>query len=133
MSVPTHTTPPPPIPQEVRDWVPATRTLLVGGSMVQPRGETWDVFAARRWAEAARPAAWAALSGAERGAYIHRFADALEAAADRLLPSIVNEVGTPVSLAEYLQVKMAVQEHLRWAADAAATDRTVHLGRHETP
>jgi acyl-CoA reductase-like NAD-dependent aldehyde dehydrogenase len=57
----------------------------------------------------------------------------LEAAADRLLPSIVNEVGTPVSLAEYLQVKMAVQEHLRWAADAAATDRTVHLGSYDKP
>lgn len=152
MSVPTHTTPPPPIPQEVRDWIPSTRTLLIGGSMVQPRGETWDVFnpateaviatvsgadagqvdAAVAAARAAFPA-WAALSGAERGAHIHRFADALEAAADRLLPSIVNEVGTPVSLAEYLQVKMAVQEHLRWAADAAATDRTVHLGRYETP
>ena len=39
MSVPTHTTPPPPIPQDVRDWIPATRTLLVGGSMVQPRGD----------------------------------------------------------------------------------------------
>ena len=101
MSVPTHTTPPPPIPQEVRDWVPATRTLLVGGSMVEPRGETWDVFnpateaviatvsgasadqvdAAVLAARNAFPA-WAALSGAERGAYIHRFADALEAAAD---------------------------------------------------
>lgn len=30
----------------------------------------------------------------------------LEGAADRLLPSIVNEVGTPVSLAAYLQVRI---------------------------
>ena len=57
----------------------------------------------------------------------------LKGAADRLLPSIVNEVGTPVSLASYLQVKMAVDEHLRWAAEAAKTDRTVHLGGYDKP
>ena len=131
----------------LRDWVPATRTLLIGGEMEQPEGDTWDVFnpateaviatvggaspdqvdAAVMAARAAFPM-WSALSGEERARHIHRFADVLEAAADRLLPSIVNEVGTPVSLAEYLQVKMAVQEHLRWAADAAKVDRTIHLG-----
>ena len=114
----------------LRDWVPATRTLLIGGEMEQPEGDTWDVFnpateaviatvggastdqvdAAVMAARAAFPM-WSALSGEERARHIHRFADVLEAAADRLLPSIVNEVGTPVSLAEYLQVKMAVQEH----------------------
>jgi acyl-CoA reductase-like NAD-dependent aldehyde dehydrogenase len=136
----------------LRDWVPQTRTLLVGGEMEQPEGETWEVFnpateqviatvggASADQVDAAVTAArnafplWAALSGEERSRHIHRFADVLEAAADRLLPSIVNEVGTPVALAEYLQVKMAVQEHLRWAADAAKTDRTIHLGSYDKP
>ena len=136
----------------LRDWVPDTRTLLIGGEMKQPDGDTWEVFnpateaviatvggastdqvdAAVSAARAAFPM-WSALSGEERSRHVHRFADVLEAAADRLLPSIVNEVGTPVSLAEYLQVKMAVQEHLRWAADAANLDRTVHLGGYDKP
>jgi acyl-CoA reductase-like NAD-dependent aldehyde dehydrogenase len=136
----------------LQDWVPETRTLLIGGTPTQPEGETWEVVnpateeviatvggASSRQVDqavaAARRAfpAWAALSGEERSRHIHRFADALEKAADRLLPSIVNEVGTPVSLADYLQVKMAVAEHLRWAAEAAKTDRTIHLGGFDKP
>jgi aldehyde dehydrogenase (NAD+)/betaine-aldehyde dehydrogenase len=136
----------------LQDWVPETRTLLIDGQPTQPQGETWDVVnpATERIiatvggasvaqvddaVAAARGAfpAWAALSGEERSRHIHRLADALEKAADRLLPSIVNEVGTPVSLASYLQVKMAVDEHLRWAAEAAKVDRTVHLGGYDKP
>ncbi|WP_028472371.1 aldehyde dehydrogenase family protein [Nocardioides alkalitolerans] len=135
-----------------QDWVPDTRTLLIGDRMVEPEGERWDVYNPATEqviatvggatpaqvddaVAAARKAfpAWAALSGEERSRHLHRFADVLEAAADRLLPSIVNEVGTPVSLAEYLQVKMAVDEHLRWAAEAAKVDRTVHLGGYDKP
>jgi len=136
----------------LKHWAPETRTLLIGGKPVEPAGETWDVYNPATEAAiasvggasstqvddavaAARQAfpAWAGLSGAERSTYIHRLADVLEKAADRLLPSIVNEVGTPVSLAEYLQVKMAVDEHLRWAAEAAKLDRTVHLGEFDKP
>ncbi len=136
----------------LRHWVPQTRTQLVGDSMVDPEGEHWDVFnpateeviatvggASSRQVDAAVAAArqafpaWAALSGEERSRHIHRLADVLEKAADRLLPSIVNEVGTPISLAEYLQVRMAVDEHLRWAAEAAKTDRTLHLGEYDRP
>ena len=76
---------------------------------------------------------WAGLSGEQRSRHIHRLADVLEAAADQLLPSIVNEVGTPVSLASFLQVRMAVQQHLRWAAEAAKADRTQHLGPWNEP
>lgn len=138
--------------EAMQKWVPETRTLLLGGKEVQPQGETWDVYnpateeviatvggASNQQVDeavaAARKAfpAWAALSGEERSRHIHKLADALEAAADRLLPSIVNEVGTPVALAEYLQVKMAVDEHLRWAAEAAKDDRTLHLGQYDKP
>lgn len=135
-----------------KNWVPPNRSLLIGGEDIEPAGESWDVFnpateavigtvagasadQVDRAVGAARAAfpAWSSLSGAERAAHIHRLADAFERAADRLLPSIVNEVGTPVALAEYLQVKMAVDEHLRWAAEAAKTDRTLHLGEYDKP
>lgn len=137
---------------DIRDWVPDTRTLLINGRMVAPEGETWDVInpategviatvggASIDQVDAAVAAArgafdsWSRLSGEKRSQYIHRLADVLDGAADRLLPSIVNETGTPVSLAAYLQVKMAVDEHLRWAAEAAKIDRTVHLGGFDKP
>lgn len=135
-----------------RDWIPGTRDLLIDGRFVSPQGERWPVYnpateqviatvggasaeqvdAAVAAARAAFPG-WAALSGEQRSRHIHRLADVLEAAADQLLPSIVNEVGTPVSLASYLQVRMAVQQHLRWAAEAAKTDRIQHLGSWNEP
>jgi aldehyde dehydrogenase (NAD+)/betaine-aldehyde dehydrogenase len=141
-----------PFESGLRDWVPPVRELTINGRGVEPEGERWDVFnpateaviatvggasagqvdAAVAAARAAFPG-WAALSGEERSRHIHRFADVLEKAADRLLPSIVNEVGTPVSLASFLQVRMAVDYHLRWAAEAAKTDRTEHLGRWDEP
>jgi acyl-CoA reductase-like NAD-dependent aldehyde dehydrogenase len=135
-----------------RDWIPGTRDLLIDGQFVSPQGERWPVYnpateqviatvggasaeqvdAAVAAARAAFPG-WAALPGEQRSRYIHRLADVLEAAADQLLPSIVNEVGTPVSLASFLQVRMAVQQHLRWAAEAAKTDRIQHLGPWNEP
>ena len=141
-----------PFESGLRDWVPPVRELTIDGRGVEPEGERWDVHnpateaviatvggasagqvdSAVTAARAAFPA-WAALSGEERSRHIHRFADVLEKAADRLLPSIVNEVGTPVSLASFLQVRMAVDYHLRWAAEAAKVDRTEHLGRWDEP
>lgn len=136
----------------MRDWIPSVRQLTINNQLVEPEGERWDVYnpateevianvggASPAQVDAAVAAAreafgpWSRLSGEERSRHIHRLADVLEAAADRLLPSIVNEVGTPVSLASYLQVKMAVEQHLRWAAEAAKVDRTQHLGRWDDP
>ncbi len=136
----------------MRDWIPPTRELTIDGRLVPPEGEQWDVYnpateaviatvtgASSGQVDAAVAAArrafgpWSSLSGEERARHIHRLADVLEAHADELLPSIVNEVGTPVSLASYLQVKMAVDQHLRWAAEAAKTDRTQHLGPWNEP
>src|SRR3954452_25224957 len=119
----------------MQDWVPETRTLLIGGRATEPEGETWgvvnpateEVIATVGGASAdqvdeavaGRRGAFpggGARRGGEGGRHIHCFADVLEAAADRLLPSIVNEVGTPVSLAEYLQGKMGGQDHRRLGA-----------------
>jgi aldehyde dehydrogenase (NAD+)/betaine-aldehyde dehydrogenase len=136
-----------PAASSLRDWIPGTRDLLIDGTFASPQGERWPVYnpateqviatvggASAEQVDAAVAAArgafpgWAALSGEQRSRHIHRLADVLEAAADELLPSIVNEVGTPVSLASFLQVRMAVQQHLRWAAEAAKADRIQHLG-----
>ena len=87
-----------PFPASVREWVPDTRTMLIGGRMVDGDGEVWDVLNPATEAviatvtgasagqvdaavEAAREAfpGWAALSGQERARHIHRFADVLEA------------------------------------------------------
>ena len=138
--------------ESVRDWIPETRSLLIDGREVVPEGNTWEVVNPATEVEIAQVAGasldqvdqavqaargafgpWSQLSGEERSRHLHRLADTLEEAQDRLLPSIVNEVGTPVSLASYLQVKMAVEEHLRFAAEAAKVDRTVHLGEYGVP
>lgn len=139
-------------PAALRDWTPPTRTLLIGAEMAEPTGAEWPVFnpatelvlatvrgagpgqvdAAVAAARAAAPS-WAATSGDARARHLHRLADVLESAREHLLASLVNEVGTPVSTAEFLQVDMAIQEHLRWAAEAARRDRTEHLGRYELP
>jgi acyl-CoA reductase-like NAD-dependent aldehyde dehydrogenase len=135
----------------LRDWVPPVRTMMIGGAAVDGHGERWAVFnpateqeiatvagadaaqldVAVAAARAAFPA-WSALSGEERSRAIHRLADTMESRSDQLLASIVNEVGTPVSLAEVLQVKLGIT-HLRWQAEAARTDRTVQLGAFNDP
>jgi aldehyde dehydrogenase (NAD+)/betaine-aldehyde dehydrogenase len=138
-------------PESLRDYVPGVRTLTIANKPVQPAGQRWDVVnpateevlaevggaSAEQVDQAVRAArdafgGWAALRPDERSAAIHRLADVLEARVDELLASIVNEVGTPVSLAEGLQVKMGLG-HLRWQAEAAKKDRTVHLGGYDQP
>ena len=135
-----------------RDWIPGTRDLLIGGEFVSPQGERWPVYnpateqviatvggasaeqvdaavaAARAafpgWAASARRAAIAAHPPAGRRAGRGR---GPAAALDR-------ERGRHAGIARvFLQVRMAVQQHLRWAAEAAKTDRTQHLGPWNEP
>ncbi|MBK1787337.1 aldehyde dehydrogenase family protein [Prauserella cavernicola] len=134
-----------------RHYVPSARELTIGGRAVVPEGTEWEVhnpatearLAVVRGASsvqvdravaAARAAFpdWSEATGEQRRAALHRLADAMEARLPELLASIVNEVGTPVSLAEPMQLRLGL-EHLRWQADAAPKDRTVHLGAHATP
>jgi len=134
-----------------RDYVPPTRALLIDGRMVPGEGEaievvnpaTEEILATVQGTslaqvdqaiEAAARAfdGWSRTSPQERSAALHRLCDAMEARIPELLASIVNEVGTPVSLAEIMQVRLGIS-HLRWQAEAALVDRTVDLGPWNDP
>jgi aldehyde dehydrogenase (NAD+) len=127
--------------------------LLVGGSLVQGRGALLEVqdpateqIVARIAAAdagqvdqavaAARAAfdhgSWPRMSGAERKVAIHRFADVYESYVEQFADAIISEVGTPVAIAEPLQVRWAL-DHLRWYAEQATVDRTEDLGPHKFP
>ena len=80
--------------------------------------------AARRAAEDAR---WSGLTPAERSRALHRFVDAFEARIEELVATVIAEVGTPLWLAESLQVRSALV-HFRHYADLAARDHVHDLG-----
>ncbi len=120
--------------------------LTIEGRSVVGRGERWNVFnpategvlavvtgASPEQLDAAvlssrkAFATWSVTSGAERREHLHRLADAMEAAVDRLLKTLVDEVGSPAVWAKDMQIGLGI-EHLRWQADAAAVDRSVQLG-----
>ena len=108
---------------------PATEELLAtvpGASATQVEAA---ILAARR---AFDDGPWPKMSGAERGAILHRLADEFERAFDQLAARIVEEVGSPIALAEQLQVGITLST-LRWNAEAAAIDRTEDLGPAEAP
>jgi aldehyde dehydrogenase (NAD+)/betaine-aldehyde dehydrogenase len=108
---------------------PATGALL--GTIAQATVAQAEaaLAAARR---AADEGPWPALAPAERSAALHRFCDAFEARTDELVATIVAEVGTPLQLAEPLQVGSALT-HLRHYADLAARDLSRDLGPADGP
>ncbi len=77
---------------------PATETVIAR----VPEGTATDADRAARAAAAAFPA-WAALSGAQRGAFLQKIADGLKARQDELGRLIASEVGMPVKLATRVQ------------------------------
>lgn len=84
---------------------------------------------------AVRSASAAFESGCWRDAHLrrtvlHRFADLIVATRDRLMDTLISEIGTPVNLkANHIDTPAAF---LHWLADAATVDRTVNLGFNAT-
>ena len=82
-----------------------------------PDGTPGDIADAVEAARRAFPA-WSALSAADRAAWIHRLADALEARVDEFAAAESRDVGKPLALARDLEIPRAVT-NLRFFAAAA--------------
>jgi aldehyde dehydrogenase (NAD+)/betaine-aldehyde dehydrogenase len=108
---------------------PATGEVLATVAQATVAQAEAALAAARR---AADEGPWPVMAPAERSAALHRFCDVFEARADELVATIVAEVGTPVQLAEPLQVGSALA-HLRAYAELAARDLSRDLGPDASP
>jgi acyl-CoA reductase-like NAD-dependent aldehyde dehydrogenase len=75
---------------------------------------------------------WPRMSGDERAALLHAFADEMEARGDELLRIAVSEVGTPISLARGLHVSGPISV-LRHLAELGRRENTRSLGVHAGP
>jgi aldehyde dehydrogenase (NAD+)/betaine-aldehyde dehydrogenase len=132
-------------------FVVAARNLTIGAELVEGAGSPLDVLnpatekvlatvglatvqQADRAVSSARAGfeVWRKLTPNQRSRLMHSYADLIERARDELVATIVNEVGSPVSLVEAAQAELPVGQ-LRWFADAAARDRVDHLGPALTP
>jgi aldehyde dehydrogenase (NAD+) len=108
---------------------PATETEIARVAGASPAQVQAALAAARAAADDGR---WGSVAPAERSRALHRFADAFEARADELVATVIAEVGTPVSLAESVQVGSALV-HLRSYADLAGRDLERDLGPADGP
>lgn len=127
-------------------FVVGTRGLTIGAELVEGDGDKLDVLnpatekvlatvalASVQQADDAVSAAragfevWRRLLPSERSGLMHRYIDLIEQAREELVATLVNEVGSPISLVEAAQAYLPVKQ-LRWFADAAAKDRVEHLG-----
>ena len=138
---------------DLRTWVPTTRELLIDGRLVPGEGPvieavnpaTEQVIATvaggdhrpgrrgRRRGPRGRSPRGRRCPARSAARHIHRLADTFEKHTDRLPPSIVNEVGTPVSLRRVLQVKLGVTPPALGRPRPRMVDRTVHLGEWHDP
>jgi aldehyde dehydrogenase (NAD+)/betaine-aldehyde dehydrogenase len=108
---------------------PATGEHLATVAVATAEQTRAAVSAARRAADAGP---WPTMDPAERSAALHRFCDAFAARTDELVATVVAEVGTPIQLAEPLQVGSALT-HLRNYAELAARDLGRDLGPDTSP
>lgn len=114
---------------EIKVFNPATEDVIAtipGASLEQV---DLAVAAARR---AFDGGPWPRLSPAERSALLHRFCDAFERRVPELIATVVTEVGTPIQIADPLQVGSALV-HFRNYARLAARDLTQDLGPDAMP
>ncbi len=102
---------------------PATETVIAR----VPEGTATDADRAARAAAAAFPA-WAALSGAQRGAFLQKIADGLKARQDELGRLIASEVGMPVKLATRVQAGNPIFTFAACARIAAEGFAEEHIG-----
>lgn len=130
---------------DTRSSVPAGKNYIGGAWQRASRGETYSTFdpmrpsrlvfkaassdtedieSAVKAAAAAAPA-WAALSTAQRGAYLDHAAVALEARGEHVARDITAESGKPISEAR-IEVAAALQV-LRYAAQEACWPRGEHF------
>lgn len=128
-------------------------SMLVDGSLIEGSGAPIDVFnpateqllaalptAGVEQQEAAFAAArrafdegpWPNYDPAERAAAIERIGECFDARAAELLPTLVSEVGTPVTLARAIHIDGA-SNHWHHFAELAARDLTERLGEHAGP
>lgn len=100
---------------------PATGEVIARFAQVSLQQVDAAVLAARR---AFDSAAW--RDGRMRAVVLSRVADLLEGHEERLLHSLVGEIGTPISVARFLQIDGPIAM-LRDIAKRANVDRTVRL------
>jgi len=104
---------------------PATEAVV--GEVAQASAEQLDeAVDAARTAFDAGP--WPRLTPAERSAMLGAAAEHLAAHRDRLVESVVAEIGCPIAIARPYQVDVAI-DFLRWYARAAGVERTTPLPR----
>lgn len=135
-------------------WMPKAawpKHMLIGDELVEGGGQelpvenpsTGEVFTSLREAsatqlneavKAARRAFDAGMWGnpQERRLALHRLADLFEAHKEDLGGTLIQELGTPISLIAPLQLGTPI-ELLRYYAEQALVDRTRFLGRHHSP
>ena len=108
---------------------PATGEIIARVATADPGQVDAAVAAARAAFERGE---WAGLDGARRRDAIIRLADRFESQVEQFTDAVIAEAGTPVAIAESLQVRAALG-HLRSYADLAAVDHTEDLGPHYEP
>jgi aldehyde dehydrogenase (NAD+) len=118
----------------------ATASAYIDGRWVTGEGEPFEVInpatedvlavvpalstaqadeAAAAAARAFAGGPWSRVATRERSRLLHRLADLIERDRDKLADLMITEIGTPRSVAEFMQVPFPVR-NLRWFADAAA-------------